>query len=236
MHIIKFYYQQIAIVLVTVVHSIRILLYMAFSSNQSLFHRYSRIWSSIILKISGVKLEIIGAELLNPNEKYIYVANHSSLFDIPVLLAGLNDSVRIMYKKELENIPIFGWGLRKSPFISIVREDPRNAMAGIEKALESISTGDSIIVFPEGTRSLDGKPQTFKRGAFMLAARAAKPIVPISLIGTFSVFDKPNKIFHPTTVKIILHKPIPPNPNSSSVDEKRLMAAVYEIIKKDVEG
>lgn len=102
------------------------------------FHVTARNWSKKIMKIVNVDLQISGLENLVPGESYVYVGNHSSLLDIPVLLAAIEDDIRIMYKIELQKAPIFGPCIARSPYIAIKRADPRNAMSSLEDAVESI--------------------------------------------------------------------------------------------------
>ena len=175
-----------------------------------------------------------GQEKLNKEVSYIYASNHSSLFDIPVMLATIDDNVRIIYKKELEKVPLFGPGLRYGPFIAIDRSDPRKSMKSIEEAVESIRSGDSVIIYPEGTRSLDGKLQEFKRGGFLLASRAGNPIVPISIIGTYNILPSGQKRFRKGTVKFIFHDPVE-NKAQNKSEEQELMKKVHEIIGSELE-
>ncbi len=197
------------------------------------FHKIAQHWSGILLKIVGIKIELVGIEYLDNNLSYIYVANHSSLFDIPVMLFSLKDNARIMYKEELEKIPIFGYGLKKSPFISIVRTDPRNAMTAVDAAAKSIRDGDSVIIFPEGTRSEDGTLGTFKRGAFLIAAKSGKTIVPVTLIGSSKILPKGKKIFSKGTVKMIINKPIE-NQSDSKETQLELMKVIKSIMQENL--
>ncbi len=188
-------------------------------------HFYS--WAQYILKICQVTLEVKGGELLKKDQSYIYVSNHASLMDIPVLVVGLNDRIRIIYKRELEKIPFMGWLMARSPLIAINRTDAKDAMASIEEAVQAVKSGESVVVFAEGTRSKDGKLGDFKRGAFVLAARANKPIVPVTIIGSNIVLPNGSLKFRKGTVQVIIHEPIiPPNPLTRA-DEKKLMEQVH---------
>ncbi len=190
---IKLLFLIITTVTVTVGVSIAYLLYIVFGGNPGWFNWIGRKWSNFLLKLYGIKCKVTGLEKLDPNKTYVYVCNHSSLFDIPVVLASLKDNVRIMYKKELEKIPFFGYGLKKSNFIAVTRSNPRNAMASIEEAVRTVKENASVLVFPEGTRSVDGKLGSFKRGAFILASRSEKEIVPVAIQGTSVIL--PSKSF-----------------------------------------
>lgn len=195
------------------------------------FHNTAKDWGNSILRIAGVKTEVIGLENINPNDNYVFVSNHSSLFDIPVLQSSLPCNFRIVYKKELEKIPFFGYVLVKSPYIGIVREDSQDAMKGMKQAILDFQKGASILLFPEGTRSKDGNLQEFKRGAFMLASKSQKPIVPITLIGTNKIMPKGNLSFVGGIVRVIIHPPISPPDFSNKKVELEIQNKVFDIIK-----
>jgi 1-acyl-sn-glycerol-3-phosphate acyltransferase len=176
----------ILIAIITVADTFRVLVMMMIKGGD-VFSGYSKKWSRKLLKVMGVKLGVAGLENIDSSKSYIYAANHSSLLDIPVLLATLPGDARIIYKRELEKIPIFGYGLRKSPFIGIDRTDPRKAMQSIMNALEMTKNGASIIIFPEGTRDAGREVGPFKRGGFLLAEKARRPIVPVAVTGTYDI-------------------------------------------------
>lgn len=194
------------------------------------FFTHFRSWAMHTLKICQVTLEVEGRELLKKDQSYVYVSNHASLMDIPVVVAGLNDKIRIIYKRELERIPFMGWLMARSPLIAINRADAKDAMASIEEAVNAVKSGESVVVFAEGTRSKDGTLGDFKRGAFVLAARAGKPIVPVTIIGSNVVLPNGSLRFKKGTVKLIIHEPIiPPNPLNRT-DEKKLMQQVHTAV------
>lgn len=154
------------------------------------FFPLSKMWAKLLLFFSGIKVNEIIHEPINENKSYIFIPNHSSLFDIPVLLSNIKGNTRIMYKEELEKIPIFGWCLKISPYISVKREDKENSLEGFKQALNAINSDDSVIIFPEGTRSLDGKLGEFKKGAFLLAMKSGKEIIPVVIKGTNDLMSK----------------------------------------------
>lgn len=180
----------ILVIIVTILYSFKELWILTFRSKED-NHVYVD-WSQTLNKIIGIKIDIKGLENINPDESYIYVCNHSSLLDIPVLLGTLPGDVRIIYKKELEKIPIFGFGLRKSNLIGIDRSDPRKAMNSLDEAINIIKEGASVIIFPEGTRDAGNQVGEFKRGGFLIAEKANTPILPIAIEGTYDLL-KPGK-------------------------------------------
>ncbi|MCX6140031.1 MAG: lysophospholipid acyltransferase family protein [Candidatus Kapabacteria bacterium] len=232
----KTWFILVVIFFVTAVYAVTVMIHMFLWKNYDLFFAYTRSWSRFVLKISGVRVTTQGAELLAPGERFVYVANHASLFDIPVILAHVPDNVRIMYKRELEKIPIFGWCVRMSPFIAIDRDRGRDASDVLQSTVETLRCGSSVLIFPEGTRSDDGHVGMFRRGAFTLAARSGRPIVALSLIGTASIL--PKKTRHIRGGNVILHidAPVLVPAELSREEERDLMARVRQIIVNTVDS
>lgn len=216
-----------AIFVVTCVYSIAVMLHMALFRDRDVFFYYARSWSRILLRLAGVRVVVEGAERLEPTERYIYIANHASLFDIPVILAFVPDNVRIMYKRELQRIPVFGWGLKMSPFIGIDRSKSREAADAIDETVRTFATGSSVAVFPEGTRSPDGRVGVFKRGAFTLAARSGRPLVPIALVGTAGILPARTKRLQPGTVRCVIMAPHRLPERAGRQDELAVMQAMH---------
>lgn len=182
-HIVSFsgfLIRSILIVIVTICYSL-IAIVCGFIGIRSAYFSLSRQWSAVLLFLAGVHVNIRGLEHLEPVQSRIYVVNHTSYFDIPIVLASIPDTIRIMYRKNLERIPFLGWSIARSPFIGIKREKARDAMKGIDEAVLSISIGESVLIFAEGTRSVNGRLGQFKRGAFLLASRSVNPSFPLLL-------------------------------------------------------
>lgn len=168
----------------------------------------SKAFSKVILWIAGVKLIVEGREYIDKNEDYIYITNHQSLFDIPILMQAAPSNIRFIYKKSLTKIPIFGWGMYLGGYIPINREDGREAMKSLRKAAERLKKGISIVIFPEGTRSEDGTLGDFKRGAFVLADEAKAKIVAGTITNSYKILTKGKLEINPGTVKVVFHKPM----------------------------
>ncbi len=200
-----------------------------FSNWHENFFKYARKWAESVLRIADITVAAEGQSNM-PATSCVYVCNHASLFDIPILMAGINDDIRIMYKRELRKIPFFGWVLALSPFIPVDRTDPRDAMAGIERAAAAIREGTSVIIFAEGTRSPDGALGAFKRGAFVLAVRAQRPIVPVAIAGSSAILPSKTSHITPGHVRIILKPAISAPPASDRALEKALMNDVRTAI------
>lgn len=224
----------IAIAVVTVVYATAVMIHMALFRDRDVFHTYARSWSRILLKLAGVRVELRGIGHLSVVERYIYVANHASLFDIPVLLAYVPDNIRIMYKRELGAIPIFGWCLRMSPFIPIDRRKSREAADALDAVVATMRDGASVVVFPEGTRSDDGRVGEFKRGAFTLAARSGKPLVPVALEGTAAIMPARGRRINPGTVIVHIERPVILPQPASRADEMQAMEQVRTMIAEHV--
>ena len=207
MAFIKLVYTYILIGLVTIIDSIRVIIALKIRGN-SVFYRYAYNWSKKLVKIVGINLIIEGKENLVKGENYVYISNHTSIMDIPVMIYGLKDNIRIIYKKELEKLPIFGRGIKVSPYIPVSRGDGMKSMHSLNEANKAMQENSSILIFPEGTRSQDGEIGEFKRGAFILAAKANKKIVPVTIIGTNNILAKGSIKANSGKVKLIISKPI----------------------------
>ncbi|MBK7578241.1 MAG: 1-acyl-sn-glycerol-3-phosphate acyltransferase [Ignavibacteria bacterium] len=224
------------IFVVTALYAVVAMMHMILFRNEEVFFAYSRSWSKLLLWFSNVHVTMEGASALRPGERHIYVSNHASLFDIPVILANVPDNVRIMYKRELRKIPIFGWCLRFSPYIAIDRERSREASDVLDSVVETLSTGSSVLVFPEGTRSEDGNVGVFRRGAFALAVRSGRTIVPLSLTGTAGILPKKTRHIQGGNVTLRIDAPTAvPQPATREI-EKGLMAQVRQIIANNVDS
>lgn len=224
------------LVVVTILLAILALIAALIEPKGRLYNFISKVWSNTILWISGVKVELIGKEHLQADESYVYVSNHVSNFDIPVVLKAIPGQLRLIFKKELAKIPIFGWQLKLGPYILIDRQNPGKAMQSLNQAIEKIKQGVSVLLFAEGTRSKDGSIQSFKRGAFTLATRSGKKIVPVTIKGTYEILPKKKFNLRSGKVKLIIDKPIEHNGNTDKISEVSLMNEVRDIIVKNYES
>jgi 1-acyl-sn-glycerol-3-phosphate acyltransferase len=195
------------------------------------FHALARAWARSSLRLCGVTVRVKGLEKLDMRRNYVYVSNHASMFDIPAILATIPDQIRILYKKELNWVPIFGWGLKYGSYVAIDRRRGSDAMKSLEEAADKIRTGASALLYAEGTRTLDGKLQPFKRGAFNLAVRAGVPVVPLTINGSYRLLPKRSIAVQPGEVELILEAPIEIK-GSGKEEEMRLMAEVHAAIEK----
>jgi len=196
------------IVIVTVFFSVMTIFASFLSKTGELTHKVVNVWARFILFGSGVRVTVRGSYHLDPSASYIYMPNHQSDFDIPVLMAHLKSPFRWLAKAELFKIPIFGQAMRRAGYISIERKDRRSAFESLKKAAKIIRNGVSVLIFPEGTRSKDGSIASFKKGGFLLAVDSGVPIVPIIICGTREIMHKDRLVIKPGNVTLEIRKPI----------------------------
>ena len=170
-------------------------------------HGCARAWSWLILATTGVSVDVRGLERLNPARTYVFVSNHQSIYDIPVIFANLPYQLRIIAKESLGSFPFLGWHLRRSGHLLVDRRRP-DRTGILERWRALVKEGLSLIIFPEGTRSADGRLAAFKAGSFLLAIEAKLPIVPVSVDGTRLVMHKGELTTRPGAVRLTLHPPV----------------------------
>lgn len=147
---------------------------------------HARLWARFGLALNNTPVELRGAEHL-PEGPFILMSNHQSNFDILTLIATVPRRIYWIAKKELFDIPIFGSSMRRGGYIPLDRSHGRKALKSMDNAAAIIRQGSSVVMFPEGTRSRDGKLLPFKRGGFMLAVRAGVPVIPATINGSGQV-------------------------------------------------
>ncbi|HVE73134.1 MAG TPA: lysophospholipid acyltransferase family protein, partial [Thermoanaerobaculia bacterium] len=160
----------------------------ALRSTSPLIDKLSRTWAKLLVAAAGVSLRVEGVERLDPARRYIIVANHYSYLDIPCLLAGIPQPIRFMAKASLFRIPIFGWALARAGFIPIDRQNRRTAVKSFDLAADRIRKGNTIVIFPEEGRSREREMRPFQRGAFLLAIKSQKTIMPIAIDSTYDIW------------------------------------------------
>lgn len=189
-------------------------------------------WSRLSLKVCGVEVRTKGLEKIDRNRSYIFVTNHASMFDIPAIMSVL-PRVRILFKKELSYVPLWGWALKWGHHIMVDRAKGAEAMKSLDRAAEAIKTGGSVILFAEGTRTRDGKLLPFKRGAFTLAAKSGVPVVPIAINGSFKILPKSSLDIRPSPIELVMESPIDTSLVATREEEIALMNRVREIIERN---
>lgn len=200
-------------------------------------HQCARAWSWMILATTGVEVSVSGLERVTQGETYIFISNHQSIYDIPVIFASLPFQLRIIAKESLGRFPFLGWHLLRAGHLLVDRRNPdRSGILNRWRRL--VADRISLIIFPEGTRSVDGRVGRFKAGSFLLALEAGLTIVPISVSGTRHVMKKGRLTTCPGHVTLQVHAPIPtPKNESPTTAEARTLAERIEaIVRSGVEG
>jgi 1-acyl-sn-glycerol-3-phosphate acyltransferase len=199
-------------------------------------HACARRWSSLILTTTGVRVDVEGLDRIVPGKTYVFVANHQSIYDTPVIFAALPYQLRIIAKESLARFPVLGWHLKRGGHLFVDRKNPDRA--GILTRWGAlVSEGLSLIIYAEGTRSATGAVARFKAGSFLLAIQAGLPIVPLAVIGTRRVMPKGRLRTEPADVRLIVHDPIQPPAliDPTIQDAKTLADRVHAIVAESVE-
>ena len=200
-------------------------------------HRCARAWSWLILATTGVEVRVEGLERVQRGRTYVFVSNHQSIYDIPVLFWSLPFQLRIIAKDSLGRFPVLGPHLKRTGHMLVDRTKPdKSGIFGWASGLTS--RGLSLIIFPEGTRSRDGRLGKFKGGLLMLAMQAGLPIVPISVVGSRHVMRKGELTTRPGHVTLVVHEPIETvaTPEPAPRDVRVLAERVRAIIQPPVEA
>jgi 1-acyl-sn-glycerol-3-phosphate acyltransferase len=197
--------------------------------------KMARLWSRLLLKHGGIRVQLKGAEGVDWSQPAIVVANHQSWFDVFALLATLPGRARFVAKEELAKIPIFGRAWRVCDHISVDRSDRRRAIESLDRAAERVrSESLTMILFPEGTRSPDGRLHAFKKGAFVLALKTGVPIIPVGISGSRDVMPKGSFRVRSGEIRIRVGAPIEPGEMGHEGRGellKRSRAAVLELME-----
>jgi len=205
------------------------ILSMLISRNKNLGYYFARIWSKALIFIAGIQVKVKGIENIPKTDHAVYIANHQSLFDIPLLYANIPNPFIIMAKKSLFMIPIFGWHLSLAGNIAIDRENTLEAAKSLLIALKKAKKKNSMLLFPEGTRSPDGNLLPFKKGAFLLAKNAGTSIIPLIIKGTNLILPKGKIYLRKGNAEIEFLPPLKINEiNQFTVEE--LSSHVWNII------
>ena len=181
--------------------------------------------------MTGVRVHVSGLEHLDPLRSYVVASNHQSIYDIPILFASLPLQLRIVAKDSLGRVPFLGWHLQRTGHLLVDRRNPGADI--VKKMARLVGEHHSLIVFPEGTRSVDGQVARFKKGTFLVAIDARLPVVPLSVSGSRRVMQKGRLMVCPGDVRLTIHEPI----STLDVDREQVMPfaeRVRRIVRADV--
>jgi len=185
---------------------------------------WTALWVARVgVRMAGVRWKLIGLEQLPMTSNYIFMSNHVSNLDPPLLIPLLPRRVTVMVKKELFKLPILGRAMRMADFVPIDRSNRDAAIGSVREAATIVRKGLDLVVFPEGTRSPDGRLLPFKKGSFYLAMDTGVPIVPVTILGTEELLPKGSVLARPGRVSIVFHSPIDPK---GFTDRDELVEAV----------
>jgi 1-acyl-sn-glycerol-3-phosphate acyltransferase len=194
-------------------------------------------WSKSILWVCGIKAHVKGQENINADVPHVFMSNHQSYFDIFALLAYLPSDFKFILKHELMKIPLLGLAMKRAGYFAIERENPREAIRSMEEVAEKVKAGTSVLVFPEGTRSIDGRLQPLKKGGFHVAVKSGCDIVPIAITNTCRIVTKGSRKINKGDIGIHFGRPI----SLKGFNRKdlpglmdRVRQAILEMMEEDV--
>jgi len=177
--------------------------------------------------LAGVKVETEGLDRLDPASNYIFMANHVSNIDPPILVPLIPRRTSVLVKRELFGIPILGYAMRLGDLVAVDRANREAAVDSVRRAVEVLKRGLNMVIFPEGTRSRDGRLLPFKKGPFYLAIDSGVSVVPVSMVNTFQIWPKGHFYIKPLTARVVFHRPLDPQDFATRDD---LMNAVRDKI------
>jgi 1-acyl-sn-glycerol-3-phosphate acyltransferase len=208
-----------------IVAGIPLLLYTVISKNPDALY-----WAGVrgvmfFVRAVGVRVRIVGTERI-PSGTCLFVANHTSTADAPAVVGAIPRRIAILLKKSLFAYPIVGQAFHLAHFIPVDRSKQESAIASLEKAIEAMRAGQSFLIYPEGTRSPDGRLQEFKKGAVVMAIKAGVPIVPIACSGAHRIMRKRSLEIHPGEILVEFLTPI--DASQYTFEEREKLNAVVQ--------
>ena len=179
------------------------------------------------VRLAGIKIEEAGRENIKPGQNYIFMSNHASNLDPPIEIPRIHRRCSVLVKKELFRVPILGVGMRIAKLVPVDRSNREAAIESVREGVDVLREGLNMMVYPEGTRTPDGKLQAFKKGPFHLAMESGVPVLPITIVGTYDSWPKNRFALKPGMITVIYHPAISPQDFS---DRDELMTAVWNAI------
>lgn len=197
-------------------------------------HDIARRWAQSGLRMNGSSIHVTGIENVPKTGGVLFVANHQSNFDIPILVGHVPRDKGFIAKLELLKVPSFSRWMKYIGCIFIDRKDPRQSLTAISEAAERLKEGHSIVIFPEGTRSADGTIGPFKAGGLRLAKKASVPIVPVTISGSKNIMPKGTSLIKSASVNVTISPPLLPD-QFKEMDSNLISAKVRDIIISNLE-
>jgi 1-acyl-sn-glycerol-3-phosphate acyltransferase len=183
------------------------LLYSMVSGSTDALYRVGSLGARLSLWLAGVRVEVSGREKIRAGRAVVFMANHQGNADPPAIFINL-PPVLVMAKQEFFRVPVLGRAMKLRGFVPVDRQHRERAIQAVEEAVSSLKHGNSFLVFPEGTRSPDGRLQRFKKGAFLMAVKSGAPIVPISVSGSRAIMPKGSRTLRPGVIRLFFHDPV----------------------------
>ena len=180
-----------------------------FDRTGRLQHKVAVAWARMLLRICMIKVDVIGAEKLDPNQVYVFVSNHFSLVDTPLMFGSMPREFRILARHGLWRVPFLGWHLNRAGHVPVERENPRAAVRSLTHAADKVREGFSLLIFPEGGRTRQATMRPFKSGAARIAIQAGCPIVPMAIVGTRKILPPSSAHLHPGRAELRIGDPVP---------------------------
>lgn len=199
----------------------------------------ARLWSWLVLRTARVGLRVVTDPALDTRQACVYAANHQSQFDIPALTLAMPVDFRVVAKRSLLHVPVFGWALWLAGFIFIDRSNREQAIRGLDRAAARLRRGTSVAIFAEGTRSPDGSLLPFKRGGFVMAIQAGVPVVPVTITGGHAVMPKGRLGIRPGTLTVHFGAPVATTGHTYETREAliaEVRAAIEERLRLEAAG
>lgn len=193
----------------------------------------ARVWSRMVCTLLLLPVRVEGREKLHPRTSYVFVPNHQGAFDIFLVYGYIGRHFKWMMKKSLRKLPFVGKACESAGHIFVDRSSPRKVLTTMQQAERSLVDGVSLVVFPEGARTFDGRMIPFKRGAFQLADHLQLPVVPVTINGSFQVLPRTGKWIHWHRLTMTIHDPIEPQ-GKGPEHVQRLMEESYAAIQSSL--
>ncbi len=205
------------------------------AERDELAHKEAMRWGFKVINFAKIKVTVIGEENIPKDKGVLFVGNHQSNLDIPIIMGFINKPKGFIAKVELAKIPILSKWMKYLGCVFIDRSDVRQSLLAINQGAENLKKGISMVIFPEGTRSKDGILGDFKPGSLKLAIKAGAPVIPVTLNGSVNILPKKGFIIRPTEVKIIISPPVVLE-KALQKDSNALAEAVRNIIQENLKN
>ena len=207
------------------------------TKNRNIIEKYMNLvvsnWARSIIFFTGSKVEIYGQENLKKLDRVLFVSNHESMFDIPILISKLPRVPGFIAKIELVKYPILSTWMRLMHCIFMDRKNRKQSLKAINQGIKNIKNGYPMVIFPEGTRSKSRKMRKFKKGSFRLAIKSNANIVPVTIIDSYKIFEANNNNVKKARVKLIIHPPLACE-ELSEKEKKNIHNITQEMIEKEL--